>query len=184
MSQVDISMSKKMLSKKLGADEGIGSESSPIVTKTNKEKRDGLKLVILIAGGIVILVIASFVLMPYVKTLEGNIFSGVSDATENGKGAVEVATALASSFKATDGKGTFIEDNDVTKSDEMTITGYSDGSFSTELSCLIDGSQYVYCSGSNPVALSGLPPGEHTFTVVQPSGDKIKASSFGWEISD
>ena len=173
-----------MLSKKLGPDEGLGSESPTIVTKTNKEKREGLNLVLLIAGGIVILVITSFILVPYVKSLGGNVFSGVSSTTDSGNSAVQVANALPASFMATDGKGTVIEDNGVTKSAEMTITGYSDGSFSTKLSCLIDGSQYVYCSGSNPVSLSGFPPGEHTFTVVQAHSDEITASSFSWEISE
>lgn len=173
-----------MLSKKLGSDEGLGSESPTVVTKTNKEKREGLNLVLLISGGIVILVMASFVLMPYMKSLGGNVFSGVSSNTDSSNSAVQVANALPASFKATDGEGTVVEDNGVTKSTEMTITSYSDGSFSTKLSCLIDGSQYVYCSGSNPVSLSGLPLGEHTFTVVQPHSDELITSSFSWKISE
>jgi hypothetical protein len=177
-------MSKKMLSRKLGADEGLGPESATIVTETNKEKREGLTLNFLIAGGIVILLVASLVLMPYVNSLGGNIFSGLSSTTDSSNDAVQATTALAASFKATDGKGTVIEENGVTKSAEMTITGYSGDSYSTELSCLIDGSQHVYCSGSDPVSLLGLPPGEHTFTVLEPRSDEITASSFGWEISE
>jgi hypothetical protein len=93
-----------------------------------------------------------------------------------------MANALTPSFKATDGKGSVIEENGVTRSAEMTITGYSDGSFNTGLSCLVDSTYYIYCSGSNPVILSGLPPGEHTFTVLQPHSDAVTGSSFGWEI--
>lgn len=182
MSPVDISMSEEMLPRKLGADEGLGPESPRIVTKTNKKKRERLVLALLIACGIVIISAVSIVLLPYVNSLEGNIFSGVRSTTDSGHNPVQATTALAASFKATDGKGTVIEDNSVTKSAEMTITGYSDGSFSTDLSCLIDGSQHVYCSGSNPVTLSGLPPGEHTFTVVEPHSDEITAPSFSWEI--
>jgi len=173
-----------MLSRKLGANEGLGPESQPIVTDTNKEKREGLTPVCLIAGGVVILLVASIILMPYVNSLEGKIFSGVSKTTDSSNGAVHATTALAASFKATDGKGTVIEDNGVTRSAGITLTGYSDGSYSTELSCLIDGSQHVYCNGSNPVALSGLPPGEHTFTVVQPQSDIITSQSFSWEVSE
>jgi hypothetical protein len=66
-----------------------------------------------------------------VNSLEGNIFSGVRSTTDSGHNPVQATTALAASFKATDGKGTVIEDNSVTKSAEMTITGYSDVSFST-----------------------------------------------------
>jgi len=177
-------MSKEMLLKKSGSDEGLGSESPTIVTKTNKEKREGLNLALLISGGIVILVLASFVLMPYMKSLGGNVFSGVSSNTDSSHSVVQVANALPASFKATDGKGTIIEDSGVSRSDEMTIAGYSDGSFNTGLSCLIDGSQSVYCSGSNPVVLSGLPPGEHTFTVAQPNSDELITSSFSWKISE
>jgi len=175
-------MSKEMLSRKLGGDERLGPKSPPIVTETNKEKREGPGLVFLIAGGVVILAVASIVLLPYVNSLKGNIFSGVSSTTDSGSDAVEATTALAASFKATDGKGIVIEDNGVTKSAEMTITGYSDSSYSTELSCLIDGSQYAYCSGSNSVKLSGLPPGEHTFTVVEPLSDGTRVQSFSWDI--
>jgi hypothetical protein len=175
-------MSKKMLSRKLGADEGLGPESPTIVTETNKEKREGLKLIFPIAGGIVILLVASLVLMPYVNSLGDNIFSGLSSTTDSSNDAVQATTALAASFKATDGKGTVIEENGVTKSAEMTITGYSDSSFSTKLRCSID-SLPAYCSGS-PVTLSGLPPGEHVFTVIEPVSDKITVQSFSWDISE
>jgi hypothetical protein len=74
-------MSSKMLSKKLGPDEGLGPESQPIVTEINKVRIEGLKLASLIAGGIVILLVASFVLVPYLKTIDSNISSGINSST-------------------------------------------------------------------------------------------------------
>jgi hypothetical protein len=80
----------------------------------------------------------------------------IDDGGGKGNGAAAVIpTALAASAIATDGKGTVIEANGVTKSADMTITSYSDRIYSTELRCSID-SQPTYCSGS-PVILSGLP---------------------------
>jgi hypothetical protein len=106
----------------------------------------------------------------------------ISDGGNSGGAAIPSALAASSSSAtAMDGKGTIIEDNGVTKSAEMTITGYySDSSFSTQLRCSID-SLPAYCSGS-PVTLSGLPTGEHTFTVVEPINDKITVQSFSWDI--
>ena len=75
------------------------------------------------------------------------------------------------SATATDGNGVVIENNGLTESDEMTIAGYSDSSYSKELRCALD-SLPAYCSGS-PVTLSGLPPGEHVFTMVESINDQI-----------
>ena len=69
----------------------------------------------------------------------------------------------------------------MTKSADMTITSYSDRIYSTELRCSID-SQPTYCNGS-PVILSGLPPGEHVFTIAEPVRDEITIHSFGGDIS-
>jgi hypothetical protein len=91
-------------------------------------------------------------------------------------------SALAASATATDGKGTVIGREGVTKSAEMTIAGYSDSTYSTELHCTID-SLPAYCSGG-PVTVSGLPPGEHVFTVVEPISDRIIVRSFSWDISE
>jgi hypothetical protein len=63
----------------------------------------------------------------------------------------------------------------------MTITGYSDSRYCTELRCSID-SLPTYCSGS-PVTLSRLPPGEHVLTIIEPLHDEIRIESFGWDIS-
>jgi hypothetical protein len=107
---------------------------------------------------------------------------GIDDRGSRSDGAAVIPTALAASATATDGKGTAIEANGLTGSGEMTMTGYSDSGYSTELRCSLD-SLPTYCSGS-PVTLSGLPPGEHVFTVMEPVHDKITVQSFGWEISE
>ena len=96
--------------------------------------------------------------------------------------AVIPAVMAASSATAMDDKGTVIEDNGLTKSAGMAITGYSYSNYSTELRCSID-SLPTYCSGS-PVTLSGLPPGGHVFTIVEPVSDEITVQSFGWIISE
>jgi hypothetical protein len=75
-----------------------------------------------------------------------------------------------------------IENNGLTESGEMTIAGYSDGSYDTELHCAIDNLP-AYCSGS-PVTFSGLPPGEHVFTMVESINDQIAVQYFGWNISE
>jgi hypothetical protein len=93
-----------------------------------------------------------------------------------------ISTALAASVTATDGNGVVIEDNGLTKSGEMTITDYSDGSYSTEMKCSIN-SLPAYCNGS-PVTISGLPPGKHTFTIAKSVDDETTAQSFSWEISE
>jgi hypothetical protein len=106
----------------------------------------------------------------------------IDSSGSRGDGSAVIPTGLASSAAAIDGKGVAIEANGLTKSADMTIAGYSDISYSTELSCSID-SLPTYCSGS-PVALSGLPPGEHVFTIVEPVRDEITVQSFSWEISE
>ncbi len=55
---------------------------------------------------------ASIVILPYVKSLEGNIFGTVSGTADSGNDAFEATTALGASFKATDAKGDVIENND------------------------------------------------------------------------
>lgn len=166
-----------MLPRKLS--EGIAPESPPTVIETNKEKRQGLILVCLIAVGVVIVPVASIVLLPYVKSLEGNIFGGVSSTTDSGNDAFEATTALEASFKATDAKGDVIENNDgVARSEQITISGYSDSLYSTKMLCTID-MLPVYCDGS-PIAISGLPAGKHTFTIMEPGSSETIARVFSW----
>ena len=85
----------------------------------------------------------------------------IDDSGNTDDGEAVLPTALAASVTATDGNGVVIEDKGLTKSGEMTITDYSDNSYSTELRCSID-SLPAYCSGS-PVTISGLPPGKLTY---------------------
>jgi hypothetical protein len=170
-------MSKEMLPRKLS--EGFAPESPPTVIQTGKEKRQGLILVCLIAIGIVIVPVASIVLLPYVKSLEGNIFGGVSSTTDSGNDASEATTALGASFKATDAKGDVIENNDsVVNSDQITFAEYSDSLYNTKMLCTID-MLPVYCDG-NPIAISGLPAGKHTFTVMEPSSGETIVRAFSW----
>jgi hypothetical protein len=72
-------MSEEVFPRKLG--EGLVPESSPTVIETNKQKREGLILVCLVAVGVVIVPVASIVLLPYVMSLEGNIFGSISRST-------------------------------------------------------------------------------------------------------
>jgi hypothetical protein len=131
-------MSEEMLPRKLS--EALAPESLPTIIETNKEKRQGLILVCLIAVGVVIVPVASIVLLPYVNSLEGNIFGGVSSTTDSANDAFEATTtALGASFKAIDAKGDEIENNDgVTRSEQITLTGYSDSLYSTEMLCTTD----------------------------------------------
>ena len=104
----------------------------------------------------------------------------IDDSSSSSDSAPVITSAVAETATATDGEGTVIENNGLTKSGEMTIAGYSDSSYSTELHCAID-SLPAYCSGS-PVTFSGLPPGEHVFTMVESINDQITVQYFGWDI--
>jgi hypothetical protein len=170
-------MSKEMLPRKLS--EGLAPESLPTIIETNKEKRQGLILVCLMAVGVVIVPVASIVLLPYVNSLEGNIFGGVSSITDSANDAFEATTPLGASFKAIDAKGDVIENNDgVARSEQITLTGYSDSVYSTKMLCTID-MLSLYCDGS-PIAISGLPAGKHTFTIMEPSTGETIVRLFSW----
>jgi hypothetical protein len=174
-------MSKIILPGKLGAN-GTVSVESPIVVKKEKRGRRGL-LLFLMAAGLGAVALTSITLLAPV-TFYGRMGSpgSIDDSGTRDDGAT-IPSALAASATATDGKGKVIGDNGMTNSGEMTITGYSDSSsYSTELRCSID-SLPAYCSGT-PVTVSGLPPGEHVFTVVEPASDEIALQSFSWNISE
>jgi hypothetical protein len=160
-------MSKEMLAEKLS--EGLAPESPPTVIETNEEKRQGLILVCLIAVGVVIVPVVSIVLLPYVNSLEGNIFGGVSSTTDSGNDAFEAATtALGASFIATDAKGDVIKNGDsVAGSEQLTLTGYSDSPYSKKMLCTVD-MLPLYCDGG-PITIPGLPGGKHTITIMEPS---------------
>ncbi len=174
-------MSKEMLPIKLTGDQSLVTEPS-IVTERNKDKkRRGGLTVCLLAVTIGAVALTSITLLAP-AAFYNNIKSS-SSIGDSGYAAA-IPTDMAASLKATDGKGRVIEDNGVTDSDEMTITGYSDSSYSTKLSCLLNNLQHAYCSGDDPVTLSGLPPGEYNFTVVRPLSDKTTVHSFSWYISE
>jgi hypothetical protein len=159
---------------------------TPIVIETEKEKKRGGLAILLIAIGVGILALAGIALLIYVNSFGGNIFGGVSGssstaATDSGDSVAKPTTALIDSFKAIDGKGNVIEENGVTKSDEITITGYSDSEYDARLQCSID-SLHIYCNGSGEVSISGLPTGKHTFTVVEPSNGETIVRAFSWNI--
>ena len=167
-----------MLPRKLS--EGLAPESLPTIIETNKKKRQGLILVCLMAVGVVIVPVASIVLLPYVNSLEGNIFGGVSSSTtDSANVAFEATTALGASFKAIDAKGDVIDNNDgVARSEQITLTGYADSPYSTKILCTID-MLPLYCDGS-PIAISGLPAGKHTFTIMEPSSGETIIHIFSW----
>jgi hypothetical protein len=176
-------MSKETLPGKLSSNRAV-SAASPIVVeekKKEKKRRGGLPL-FLLAVGLGAVALASITLLAPVAFYDQVDSPGsIDDTSIRADGAAAVITsALAASVTATDGIGTVIENNGLTKSREMTIAGYSDSSYSTELHCAID-SLPAYCSGS-PVTFSGLPPGEHVFTMVESINDQIAVQYFGWNI--
>jgi hypothetical protein len=173
-------MSNETLSGKLSANRAVSAESTIVVEE--KKKIQGGLLLFLMAVGLGAVALASITLSPY-ATFYGHVDSPGSindDSASRGEGAAVIPTALAASATATDGEGTVIEDNGLTKSGEMTIAGYSDSSYSTELHCSID-SLPLYCSGS-PVTISGLPSGEHVFSMVESINDETTVQSFSWDI--
>jgi hypothetical protein len=176
-------MSKEILPGKLSANRAV-SAGSPIVAEEEKKekKRRGSLPMFLLAVGLGAVAASSITLLAPVA-FYGHVDSpgSINDNSGRGDDAAVITTALAASATATDGKGTVIENNGLTKSGEMTIAGYSDSSsYSTELHCSID-SLPLYCSGS-PVTISGLPSGEHVFKVVESINDEITTQYFGWDI--
>lgn len=178
-------MSDEILIGKLSTNRTVDVES-PIVVEKKKEKkkRRGGLLLFLMAVGLGAVAMTSVTLLAPVA-FYGHVDSPGSidhDSGTGGDGATIPSALAATSAAATDGKGAAIGDNGMTKSTEMTISDYSDSNYSTELSCSID-SLPTFCSGS-PVTISGLPPGEHVFTIVEPFRDEITVQSFSWEISE
>ena len=171
-------MSKEMLPRKLS--EGLAPESRPTVTQTNEAKRQGLILVCLIAVGVVIVPVVSIVLLPYVKSLEDKVFGGISSTTDSGNDALEATTALGASFIATDAKGDVIKNGDsVARSEQLTLTGYSDSPYSTKMLCTVD-MLPLYCDGG-PITVPSLPAGKHTITIMEPSsGGETIVRVFSW----
>jgi hypothetical protein len=177
-------MSNEIQLGKLSANRTADVESPTVgEKKKEKKKRPGGLLLFLMAVGLGAVALTSITLLSPVA-FYGRVDSpgSIDSSSSQGNGAALIPTALGASAAATDGKGVAIEANGLTKSADVTIAGYSDSSYSTELSCSID-LLPTYCSGS-PVTLSGLPPGEHVFTLVEPVRDEITVQSFSWEISE
>ena len=175
-------MSNEILPGKLSSNRSVSAESPVVMEKKkeNKKRRGGLPRFIL-AVGLGVLALASITLLAPVA-FYGHVDSpgSIDDTSSRGDGGSVITSALAASATATDGKGTVIKNNGLTKSGEMTIAGYSDGSYNGELHCAID-SLPAYCSGS-PVTFSGLPPGEHVFTMVDSINDQIRVEYYSWGI--
>jgi hypothetical protein len=153
-------MSNEIQLGKLSANRTVDAESPIIVGKEKGKKKNGqgALLLLLIIFGLGAVALTSITLLGPM-TFYGYVGSPGSiddDSGDRGDGAAVLpAYVAASSGTAIDDKGTVIEDNGLTKSAVMTITGYSDSSsYSTELRCSID-SLPTYCSGS-PVTLLGF----------------------------
>ena len=175
-------MSNEILPGKLSANRSVIVELPVVREKKNKKRRGGQPL-FLLGVGLGAVALASITLLAPVAFYDHVDSPGsIDDTSSRGDAAAIITSALAASATATDGKGTVIENNGLTESDEMTIAGYSDGSYGTELHCAIDNLP-AYCSGS-PVTFSGLPPGEHVFTIVESINDQTAAQYFGWNISE
>jgi hypothetical protein len=172
-------MSNEILPRKLSANRAV-SAGSPIVVE--EKKRRGSPPMFLLAVGLGAVAAGIITLLAPVAFYSHVDSPGSIDDISGNRGdrAAVITSAMAASATATDGEGTVIENNGLTKSGEMTIAGYLDSSYSTELHCAID-SLPVYCSG-NPVTFSGLPPGEHVFTMVESINDQITVQYFSWDI--
>ena len=171
-------MSNQILPGKLSAKRTVSAES-PIIVEKKKKSGKGL-LLFLMAVGLGAVALASISLLAPMAFYSHVDSPGSIGDTSRSDAAAVITGALAASATATDGNGVVIENNGLTESDEMTIAGYSDSSYSKELRCALD-SLPAYCSGS-PVTFSGLPPGEHVFTTVESINDQITVQYFGWDI--
>jgi hypothetical protein len=181
-------MSKEMLLGKSNANRAHGMESTVVVEEKKKKREEGrgrLPLILIAVGlgavaltSITVLAPASF--YGYVESPGSINDSGNGNKGDGAAAAAALPTALASSVTAIDGKGIVIEHMGVTESGTMTITGLSDSKYGVGLQCSID-SLPAYC-GDNSITVSGLPPGEHTITIVDPTSGETIVRAFSWEI--
>jgi hypothetical protein len=105
---------------------------------------------------------------------------GRSSSTDNGSAALKVTAAMSLSFEAKDAEGNVIHiSNGLGRSEQITISGYSDIGYSTKLRCSID-TLPVYCDGS-PITISGLPHGKHKFSIAETSSAETVVRVFNWE---
>jgi hypothetical protein len=179
------SVSNEILLGNLGANPTVGVEPPLVVEEKNERGRNGrlLFLITIAIGTIALASLSLLVPVTYYSSIGSRTGSvGDDDSSIGGDSAALPSESLASSARAIDGEGTAIENNGISRSAEMTISGYSDSTHNTKLLCAIN-SLPAYCSGS-PVTFSGLPPGEHIFTVTGSGSDKTAAvvHSFSWNI--
>jgi hypothetical protein len=172
-------MSKEMLPGKSDANRAGSMESTIVVEEKKKIGEGGGRLPsFLIAVGLGAVVLTSIsVLAP--ASFYGYVGSPGS-INDSGDGVAAIPTGLAPSIKAIDGEGIVIENNGVTKSSTMTITGYSEKEYVVGLQCWID-SLPLFCSGDS-VTISGLPLGLHSFTIVEPGSEETIVPAFSWTI--
>ena len=91
-----------MLPEKSGMNQAVGREPLSIVQQTKKSRREGRMIVLIMAAGIGILLLASIFLMPYVKPLRDNILSVSSTSPPRSSDITESTAPLAVTFKAID----------------------------------------------------------------------------------
>jgi hypothetical protein len=105
---------------------------------------------------------------------------GRSSSTDSGSAALKVTAAMSLSFEARDAEGNVIHiNNGLGRSEQITISGYSDIGYSTKLRCSID-TLPVYCDGS-PITISGLPHGKHKFSIAETGSAETVVCVFNWE---
>jgi hypothetical protein len=105
---------------------------------------------------------------------------GRSSSTDSGSAALKVTAAMSLSFEAKDAEGNVIHiSNGLGRSEQITISGYSDIGYSTKLRCSID-TLPVYCDGS-PITISGLPHGKHKFSIAETGSAETVVCVFNWE---
>jgi hypothetical protein len=105
---------------------------------------------------------------------------GRSSSTDSGSAALKVTAAMSLSFEARDAEGNVIHiNNGLGRSEQITISGYSDIGYSTKLRCSID-TLPVYCDGS-PITISGLPHGKHKFSIAETGSAETVVRVFNWE---
>jgi hypothetical protein len=168
-------MSKEMLPRKLTGDQSLAAEPS-IVIETNKDKKRRGSMMFLLAVAVGVVALTSITLLaPVIFYYDIKSSSSIGNS---GYGAA-IPTDMAASLRATDAKGYVIDNNGVTRSEHISISGYSDSRYNTKLRCYID-ELPIYCDGS-PVVISGFPFGEHRFTIKQPSSSgETTVHAFSW----
>jgi hypothetical protein len=173
-------MSEETLPVKSGAHRTGSAESTVVVEQ--KKRLEGVDRIslLLIAVGVGTIALTSIIVLAPVS-FYGYVESPGSIYDSGDRAAAAIPTDLAPSIKAIDGEGIMIENNGMTKSGTMTITGHSDDNYDVGLQCWID-SLPLFCSG-NSVTISELPPGRHSFTIVEPGSEETIVRAFSWNIS-